>query len=88
MASDENTSFAAMFYSDNAKLGHKYDIHCKWEPLREQILSQWPNLTGKELDEAGPNLGYLTTLISSKYGLDYRMIKNYLGNLQRNLPLM
>ena len=89
VANDENMTFAAaMFYSGSAAIGHKYDISCKWEPLRDQILAQWPNLTRKEVDAAGPNLGYLTTLISSKYGLDYRMIKNYLTNLQRNLPLI
>lgn len=86
-AKDRDNAFSALFQEGNVKLGHAYDIACKWEPLRNQILSQWPNIGSDEIDAAGPNLGYLTTLISSKYRLDYQMIKNYLSNLTRHLPL-
>lgn len=85
---ENNNSFASMFSYDQNKIGHEYDISCKWEPFREQILSQWPRLTQYEVDVAGPNRGYIAALISIKYRLDQRIISNYLINMERNLPLM
>jgi hypothetical protein len=84
---EDSNSFAAMLYSDQVKLGHKYDINCRWEPFRAQIMAQWPRITQAELDAAGPNRSYLAMLICTKYGADYRIIKNYLCNFERSLPL-
>ncbi len=80
------SDFASIFYSEEVQVGHKYDINCKWEPFREQILAQWPNLTKAEVDTAGPNRSYLAMLISAKYGVDMQIIKNYLRNFERILP--
>lgn len=77
-----------MFNADQGQLGHEYDIHCKWEPFREQILQQWPRLMRNEVDAAGPNRAYLAALISIKYNVDRRIIGNYLSNMERHLPLM
>ena len=85
---EEENNFAILFYTNQIKFGHKYDINCKWEPFRQQILSQWPRLAENEVDAAGPNRSYLATLISAKYGIDYRIIKNYLNNFERSLPLI
>jgi len=84
----DEKNFAALLISDQAKVGHTYDISCQWEALCDQIMRQWPLLTKKEVSNAGPNRKYIATLISEKYALNYRIIKNYLFNLERNLPLM
>lgn len=81
-------SFASMFQSSQATLGHEYDITCQWEALRELILLQWPRLSRQEVDAAGPSRSYLAMLVSARYGVESRLIKNYLMNLERNLPLM
>lgn len=85
----ENTGngFASLVYSDQV-LGHEYDIKCVWETLRDQILLQWPRLSIAEVNEAGPNRRYLAALISGKYGVDVKLIINYLRNLERHLPLI
>lgn len=68
--------------------GHSYNITCKWEPFREQILTQWDRLSGREVDEIGPNRSKLAMLIENKYGIAAHLVENYLRNFERTLPLI
>ncbi len=68
--------------------GHAYNITCKWEPFREQILMQWNRLSAREIDEVGPNRSRLAVLIENKYGVAAGLVENYLRNFERTLPLM
>jgi len=68
--------------------GHSYNIVCKWEPFREQILVQWNRLTSREVDEVGPNRSRLAMLIENKYGIEAHLVENYLRNFERTLPLI
>jgi hypothetical protein len=65
-----------------------YNITCKWEPLRKQMLMQWNQLTARELDEAGPNRQKLASLVNRKYGVSIPLVENYLRNFERTLPLL
>ncbi len=68
--------------------GHSYNIACKWEPFREQILNQWNRLTMREVDQIGPNRSKLALLIENKYGIASHLVENYLRNFERTLPLI
>jgi len=68
--------------------GHAYNITCKWEPFREQILLQWSRLTSQEVDLVGPNRSKLALLIQSRYGVPAHLVENYLRNFERTLPLL
>jgi hypothetical protein len=68
--------------------GHSYNITCKWEPFRDQILAQWNRLTAREIDEVGPNRSKLAMLIENKYGIAAHLVENYLRNFERTLPLI
>jgi hypothetical protein len=68
--------------------GQSYNIVCKWEPFREQILHQWDRLTARELDEVGPNRSKLAMLIENRYGIAAHLVENYLRNFERTLPLI
>jgi hypothetical protein len=70
------------------KQGHSYNIFCKWEPFREQILSQWNRLSSDEIDAIGPSRNRLAELIQTRYGISSGMVENYLRNFERTLPLI
>jgi hypothetical protein len=75
-------------YNSPWHAGHSYNITCKWEPFREQILTQWDRLTGREVDAIGPHRSRLALLIESKYGIAAHLVENYLRNFERTLPLI
>ncbi len=64
------------------------EIVCDWPALRNQLLMQWRNLTGSEIDRAGPNRHRLALLIQRKNGIPADMVENYLHNFERTLPLV
>ncbi len=70
------------------KQGNVYNIYCKWEPFRAQILAQWSRLTPAEVDKVGPNRSMLAQLIQNRYGVDAYLVENYLRNFERTLPLI
>lgn len=70
------------------KQGHSYNIHCRWESFREQILVQWNRLSSHEVDAIGPSRGKLADLIETRYGISSGMVENYLRNFERTLPLI
>lgn len=63
-------------------------IVCAWDALRQQLLQQWDRLTPTELDRAGPNRDRLAVLVQRKYGIAASLIRNYLSNFERTLPVM
>lgn len=63
-------------------------LQCDWGSLRQQLLAQWSRLTGKDIDTAGPNRHNLATLVQRKYGIEARLVENYLRNLERTLPAL
>jgi len=68
--------------------GHAYNISCKWEPFKAQIMEQWNRLTSREIDAVGPNRSKLAMLIENKYGIAAHLVENYLRNFERTLPLI
>jgi len=68
--------------------GQSYNITCKWEPFKEQIMLQWNRLTSHDLDRIGPNRGKLAVLIEKRYGIAAHLVENYLRNFERTLPLI
>lgn len=68
--------------------GHAYNISCKWEPFRDQVLKQWDRLTAHEVEAVGPNRSLLAILIEKKYGIASHLVENYLRNFERTLPLI
>ncbi len=70
------------------RAGHSYNIICKWEPFREQLLLQWDRLTQDEMDAVGPNRSKIAVLIENRYGIASNLVENYLRNFERTLPLI
>ena len=83
----EDNAFIRRWFMDEQEIGNTYDMTCKWEPLRNQILLQWARLTTRDVDGVGPNRGRLAQLIHRRYGINPLMIENYLRNFERILPL-
>lgn len=63
-------------------------LQCDWGILRQQLLTQWSRLTGKDIDSAGPSRHNLAALVQRKYGIEARLVENYLRNLERTLPAL
>ncbi len=62
-------------------------VVCDWKVLREQLLSQWKQLTPSEIDDIGPSRSRLANLVEQKYGIDSISVEAYLRNFERTLPL-
>jgi hypothetical protein len=62
-------------------------VVCDWKTLREQLLSQWKQLTPYEIDNIGPSRSRLAYLVEQKYGVDSLSVEAYLRNFERTLPL-
>ena len=61
---------------------------CDWQALCAQLLFQWNRLTHDELEKTGANRRRIAVLVSEKYGIDTKLVENYLSNLERTLPLV
>jgi len=63
-------------------------VTCDWDSLRMQLLAQWDELSGRELDSTGRDRHKIAVLVQCKYGVSARLVENYLSNLERTLPAL
>lgn len=64
------------------------DDICDWNCLSAQLLDQWKRITREELEETGHTRQGIARLIECKYGIHFRLVENYLSNLERTLPIL
>lgn len=64
------------------------EIICDWPSLREQLLAQWSEITGTELDRAWPRRRAVAALVQNHYGIPAPMIESYLYNMERRLAVL
>lgn len=56
--------------------------------IQNLLLQQWQRLTLGEIESTHYVKHSIARLIERKYGINSRLMENYLSNLERTLPLM
>jgi len=62
-------------------------MRCNRAALADLLVRQWKRLTREQIESTRYNKHALARLIEGEYDIHHTIAENYLGNLERSLPL-